>query len=389
MRKKKKRKCPPAEEDASMLVASNADPSLLVRVPNDNRVNVDNVLDENLQNVVAEWGRNSPSHPADGSSVRYVVALSSENGVVPQCEHGDVTQDLSQIPIAARVSQPQIVGGSIVGCLVAPQSAIDVQIAPQTVSDAAVNTGTGVVVQGKDGDKNDTAPVFCPCDEPGSSSGGPNKSPLVVEGLVFKAGGSGRSSRAVPVSVLVLVLLPTAPNPPTTRPIRPEAAVPGIVPTGPPEGAKVRPKFSEVIKDNRIVGNGLQLQQYDFLENDDDVILDESDEIPFVETWGYCLIGCFTGPFPGRQALNSVVKSWNVKCLSFRMLRVGLCLVDAGVILGDDLFTSVPTWVLFPDVLLSVWSESGLSKIASKVGIPMYTDKVTKDRTKMSYALSN
>ncbi|GAA0173699.1 hypothetical protein LIER_27261 [Lithospermum erythrorhizon] len=42
-------------------------------------------------------------------------------------------------------------------------------------------------------------------------------------------------------------------------------------------------------------------------------------------------------------------------------------------------------WVLFHDVPLSVWSESGLSKIASKVGIPMYTDKVTKERTKMSY----
>ncbi|GAA0175161.1 hypothetical protein LIER_41859 [Lithospermum erythrorhizon] len=357
MKKKKKRKCPPPEEDASMLVASNGDPSLLVRVPNDNRVNVDNVLDENLQNVVAEWGRNSPSHAADGSSVRqvgngvigaeqvvpqhsYVVALSFENGVVPQCEHGDVTQDLSKIPIAARVSQPQIVGGSIVGCLVAPQSAVDVQIAPQTGSDSAVNTGIGVVEQGKDGDKNDAVPVLRPCDGCGASSGGPNKSPLAVEGLVFKAGDSGSGS--VPKHAGSFAKGPKAagrvhrsarpvlsrgsgvgfgagpasnrPNPPTTRPIRPEAAVSGAVPAGPPKGAKVRPKFSEVIKDNRIIGNGLKLQQYDFMENDDDVILDESDEIPFVETWGYCLIGCFTGPFPGRQALNSLVKSWNVKC---------------------------------------------------------------------------
>ncbi|GAA0157970.1 hypothetical protein LIER_15114 [Lithospermum erythrorhizon] len=150
------------------------------------------------------------------------------------------------------------------------------------------------------------------------------------------------------------------------------------------------------------------------MENDDDVILDESDEIPFVETWGYCLIGYFSGPFPDRQALNSLVKFWNVKCRiipyakgwtvfrfvsdedRFKVFNGGpylafgktlmLRLVDAGVILGDDLFTSVPTWVLFHDVPLSVWSESRLRKIASKVGIPMYTDKFTKDRTKMSYA---
>ncbi|GAA0172661.1 hypothetical protein LIER_26443 [Lithospermum erythrorhizon] len=158
----------------------------------------------------------------------------------------------------------------------------------------------------------------------------------------------------------------------------------------------------------------LTLQQYDLMDDDDDVVLDESDEIPFVETWGYCLIGCFTGSFPGRPAIDSIVKSWGVKCriipygkgwTVFRFtsdddrlhvlnggpyLAYGktlmLKLVDAGVILSDDLFTSVPTWVLLLDVPLSVWSESGLSKIASKVGIPMYTDKVTKEHSKMNYA---
>ncbi|KAG9137859.1 hypothetical protein Leryth_026732, partial [Lithospermum erythrorhizon] len=105
----------------------------------------------------------------------------------------------------------------------------------------------------------------------------------------------------------------------------------------------------------------------------------------------------FHGTFP-RQAFTWLFgfKSWNEMRDRFRVFNGGpylafgktlmLRLVDAGVILADDLFTSVPTWVLFHDVPLSVWSESGLSKIASKVGIPMYTDKVTKERTKMSYA---
>ncbi|GAA0186767.1 hypothetical protein LIER_34055 [Lithospermum erythrorhizon] len=61
-------------------------------------------------------------------------------------------------------------------------------------------------------------------------------------------------------------------------------------------------------------------------------------------------------------------------------------IVDEGVIITDDLFMHVPTWVLLHDVPLSVWSVSGLSKLASKVGIPMYTDKVTKDRSRMNYA---
>ncbi|GAA0146407.1 hypothetical protein LIER_06372 [Lithospermum erythrorhizon] len=260
-----------------MLVASNADPSLLVRVPTDNRVNVDNVLDENLQNVVAEWGRISPSHAADGagcgvagtgpvaSQHSYVVALSSENGDVPQCDNGNVTQDLPKIPIDARVSQLQIVGGLIVGCLVTPQSAVVVQNAPQPGSDVSMNTGTGVVVQGKDGDKNETVPVFRPCDGAGSSSGGPNKSPLAVEGFVFKAGGSGSGlvpkhagsiakgpkaagrvhQRARPVlsrgsgAGFAAGPAPNRPNPPNTRPINPGAAVPEVVPAGPPEGAKV------------------------------------------------------------------------------------------------------------------------------------------------------
>ncbi|GAA0183910.1 hypothetical protein LIER_42482 [Lithospermum erythrorhizon] len=45
------------------------------------------------------------------------------------------------------------------------------------------------------------------------------------------------------------------------------------------------------------------------MENDDDVVLDESDEIPFVDTWGYCLIGCFTGPFPVKVVVTPVVPS--------------------------------------------------------------------------------
>ncbi|GAA0173731.1 hypothetical protein LIER_27288 [Lithospermum erythrorhizon] len=212
------------------------------------------------------------------------------------------------------------------------------------------------------------------------------------------------------------VSVPNRVDPLSQLPSRVGVDVHDVVPADPREGAKVRPKFSKVIKDNRLVGNGLKLEHYDLMENEDDVVLDENDEIPFVETWGYCLIGFFTGPFPGRQALNSLVNSWHVKCriipyakgwTAFRFtsdedrfnvfnggpyLDFGktlmLRLVDAGVIIGDDLFTSVPTWVLCHDVPLSVWSESGLMDVdvskppVLQFGVKLpggkrYTQKVT------------
>ncbi|GAA0165661.1 hypothetical protein LIER_40032 [Lithospermum erythrorhizon] len=299
------------------MVASNADTSLLF---NDNRITVDDVLDENLQNVVAEWRRNSPSHAVDGSSVRqtgngaigaglvapqpgYVVALSSENGVVPHCDDGGVTQALPKNPNVARVSQSQTVGGSIGASLVTPQVVDDVQITPQPSHDVAVNSVTGVAVHGNGGDKNHVVPVFQPHLGPGCNFDGSNVAPIAGAGFVFKAGSSGtsfegktgaptirgpKSARVVLQGVRPVLSCnsgarlgagpaPNRNNPPNPLPIRTKTAVPVAVPAGAPEGAKVRPQFSDILKDNRIVGNGLKLQHYDPMENDDDVVLDKSD----------------------------------------------------------------------------------------------------------------
>ncbi|GAA0156047.1 hypothetical protein LIER_13631 [Lithospermum erythrorhizon] len=451
MKKKKKRKnpLPDPENDALNLVASNADPSLLVRVPHDSRVNVDGVLYQQLQLEVEQWSQTSLPIPVKTSSgcptglgtlvnaplSNLVVTSSSKLNSAPHGTNGEKMQVVTKNHPVDPVSQSDVGGESVMGCLFAPQSGNNTQNALHAGCTTDVITETGDALKCKSSDKTKTALRLCV--ESSTSSGNSQKAPLAVESLVFKAGGSascpvskhagstakgakaaGRAPHRVrpvlPRGSGVGLGATTAPNrhnPPTSPPICPADTIPKSVPTRPPE---VRPKFSKIIKENRIVGNGLKLQPYDFMENDDDVILDESDEIPFVETWGYCLIGCFTGPFPGRHALNSLVKSWNVKCKiipyakgwtvfrfasdedRFKVFNGGpylafgktlmLKLVDAGVILRDDLFTSVPTWVLFHDVPLSVWSESGLSKIASKVGIPMYTDKVTKDRTKMSYA---
>ncbi|GAA0140206.1 hypothetical protein LIER_35204 [Lithospermum erythrorhizon] len=109
-------------------------------------------------------------------------------------------------------------------------------------------------------------PIFRPCVESDSTSAGSQVAPFAGAGLVFKAGGSGsgsmaksagpnvkrpkpagsalqRAKKAFPRGSGVGLgagPVPNRPNPPTPLPIRPEAAVPGAVPAGPPEGTKMR-----------------------------------------------------------------------------------------------------------------------------------------------------
>ncbi|GAA0173378.1 hypothetical protein LIER_27005 [Lithospermum erythrorhizon] len=377
MKKKKKRKVPPPDPDneAPHLVASNVDPSLLVRVPHDNRVNVEGVLDHKAQLEVEQWSRHDLSIPVE----------------TPM----DVRWDITKNSLVGSGSQSNVGGDSVKECLVAPKSGIHMDNAFLARIPADVVTETVEALKDKSSGTIGSARHQSIASS--TSSGGSQLVPLAGECLVFKAGSSGsglvsksagsngRKAKTAGVKMqharrafsrdsggcLGTASASSCPNPPTIQSSRPETGVPGSVPAGPPKGAQVRPSFSDVIKDNRLVGNGFKLEHYDLMENEDDVVLDESDEIPFVETWGYCLIGFFTGPFPSRQALNSLVNSWNVKCRiipyakgwtvfrfmsdedRFKVFNGGpylafgktlmLRLVDAGVIIGDDLFTSVPT----------------------------------------------
>ncbi|GAA0157969.1 hypothetical protein LIER_15113 [Lithospermum erythrorhizon] len=205
MKKKKKRKNPPLDNDASNMVASNADPSLLVRVPHDNRVNVDVVLDKNLQLEVENWGLTNSSladkRPCGSLAGKgaievapqtsYVVALSSELDIFSHGNGCDTTKGVSKCSTVAPVSRSQVGNGSIGAGLVAPQSAEDVQIAPQIGEGIAVISEKMVADHEDGGDNVQTVPVLRPCVESGSTSAGSPVAPLAGAGLVFKAGGSG------------------------------------------------------------------------------------------------------------------------------------------------------------------------------------------------------
>ncbi|GAA0173730.1 hypothetical protein LIER_27287 [Lithospermum erythrorhizon] len=155
MKKKKKRKIPPPEEDVSMMVASIVDPSLKVRVPKDHRVNLDGVLDDNLQSVVAEWGNNGSSSKGDGSNPPPVKADSNA-------------------------------------------AVVDGLIMPQSGEDEGKDSDHLEVSHDSDGEKTQAElkksiplPIFRPNIGGGLISGQSHGAGVTGETLVFQAGGSG------------------------------------------------------------------------------------------------------------------------------------------------------------------------------------------------------
>ncbi|XP_070023292.1 uncharacterized protein At4g02000-like [Nicotiana sylvestris] len=48
--------------------------------------------------------------------------------------------------------------------------------------------------------------------------------------------------------------------------------------------------------------------------------------------------------------------------------------------------TTIPLWIHFPSLPVGYWTTDALSKMASAIGLPMYTDKFTADLNKISYS---
>ncbi|GAA0155996.1 hypothetical protein LIER_38193 [Lithospermum erythrorhizon] len=245
MKKKKKRKSSPPEDDVSNMVASNADPSLLVRVPQDNRINVEGVLDEKMQKVVAEWEQNSPSlvakAPCGGTmganiievgeitpKTAYVVALYSETEAVIQRDGGDRTQSVSNslpIPPANQSQDGDVLnnvggGGSQTGPVLQPLAGLR-----GLSSDGLLDAGKGLVFKAGNSDSGSGTNAI------GSNTGRPKLAGAMLQRARkalsrrsgVRLGASSGSTRL---------------NPPNSLPIRPEPMVPMAAPSGLPEGAK-------------------------------------------------------------------------------------------------------------------------------------------------------
>ncbi|CAH9098192.1 unnamed protein product [Cuscuta europaea] len=170
--------------------------------------------------------------------------------------------------------------------------------------------------------------------------------------------------------------------------------------------------WSTLFKDNRDPTHGLKLRFVQPKGNS----LDFADRVlpSMVEMWGYCLVGFFTGKFPGLKAIHELKQKWGVRCLvrshdkdwiifkfqneadRTQVLKEGpytifgkslmLKVLSEDFSFEDKEFLKVPIWVKFPNLPMKLWNEDAMSEVASMVGVPFTTDKVTQERTNHKFA---
>ncbi|CAH9114601.1 unnamed protein product [Cuscuta europaea] len=170
--------------------------------------------------------------------------------------------------------------------------------------------------------------------------------------------------------------------------------------------------WNALFKDNRDPRHGIKLR---YVPPKGDT-LDFGDRLlpSMVDMWGYCLVGHFTGKFPGLKTVHDLKVKWSVPCL-VRSHKKGWVIFKfhneddrSKVLLGgpyivfgkllmlkelsenfsfeDEEFLKVPIWVKFHDLPLQLWNDEAMSEVASMVGVPLTTDKITQERINNDYA---
>ncbi|CAH9119598.1 unnamed protein product [Cuscuta europaea] len=170
--------------------------------------------------------------------------------------------------------------------------------------------------------------------------------------------------------------------------------------------------WNALFKDNRDPRHGIKLR---YVPPKGDT-LDFGDRLlpSMVDMWGYCLVGHFTGKFPGLKAVHDLKAKWSVPCLvrshkrgwvifkfhneddRSKVLLGGPYIVFGKLLMLKELsenfsfeeeeFLKVPIWVKFHDLPLQLWNDEAMSEVASMVGVPLTTDKITQERINNDYA---
>ena len=188
--------------------------------------------------------------------------------------------------------------------------------------------------------------------------------------------------------------------------------VSGAVDTQMGEAVGNKAPWVNLFKDNRNLGQGIRLEKWD--SGDDMLQIDEEDVDDIEEAWGYCLVGQFAGRFPGMAAVRTIQAGWKVKCkhwihrsgwivFKFDTLEDRLSVLNGGpyFIYGRNLMLKnmpkcfrfggeeiaiVPLWVQLPGLPLDCWNVRALSKIVSRIGKPITTDRLTHTKERLSFA---
>ncbi|VFQ99207.1 unnamed protein product [Cuscuta campestris] len=131
------------------------------------------------------------------------------------------------------------------------------------------------------------------------------------------------------------------------------------------------------------------------------------------EEWGFCLVGCFTGRFPGIKAIEGLISSWHLECKLYphekgwvifqflsdedrrKVLHNGpyvlygktllLRILPEGFRFDFDAFMTVDMWVKYVDVPLQLRNPVAFECLGSRVGTPIRTDGGTKNKGRLSY----
>jgi len=173
-----------------------------------------------------------------------------------------------------------------------------------------------------------------------------------------------------------------------------------------------RAPWVNLFKDNRNLGKGIKLDMVDSVEDMLHITNEDVDDV--AEIWGFCLVGQFTGRFPGMDAVRTIREGWKVECkhwvhrsgwivFKFTSEEDRLSVLNGGPYFiygrslmlknmprcfrfGGEEFATVPVWVQLPDLPLDCWNARALSKIASRIGKPITTDRMTLTKERLSFA---
>ncbi|KAL0922737.1 hypothetical protein M5K25_006751 [Dendrobium thyrsiflorum] len=187
-------------------------------------------------------------------------------------------------------------------------------------------------------------------------------------------------------------------------------------PLAPSSGACISPRdWSHIFGSTEAPNKSLHLS---FFPSEPEVIpFSEEKLLSGAESWSLCLVGYSLGRRPYYEALlDAVKKTWPLKgSILLHSLSDGFflfrfsCSEDfeqvwtRGVwfILGKPFIlqkwhpkffpkrenlTSVPIWIKIHDLPLACWNSEGISRIASKVGIPLAADSLTEQKSRLTFA---
>ncbi|CAH9085043.1 unnamed protein product [Cuscuta europaea] len=170
--------------------------------------------------------------------------------------------------------------------------------------------------------------------------------------------------------------------------------------------------WKSLFKDNRDPTRGIKLK---YVPPKGETLDSVDRALPsMIEMWGFCLVGHFTGAFPGLKAVHELKAIWGVKCrvtshekgwviIKFqneedraKVLHEGPYTVFGRLLMLKELsedftfedaeFLKVPIWVKFQKLPMKLWNDVAMSEVESMVGVPITTDKVTQERTNNDYA---